>query len=514
MKNIGKKIIILAIVMMLVLSTNAIAIKISNEQKISEKINQAGLEDLDPNADIKVTVSIKQIRALDEFEKLNGPDFYVKIFICDNEFQSQIWNDEKYLYGDPYLFQATENIPDYMENVSIKIQLWDHQIGFDRLCDLSDSLYESYPQTYDIDLIYNTKTGSWDGDDYNYPHSIYADESGYGRVNGCDDNSIYENDRDCELYFDITQTDTDGDGIPYWTEVNIFETDPMVNDSGRDDDGDGVPIEWEHKWGHYIGYDWHEDKVEYIWYFDPFKYENHSQMDFDEDGLNNVEEFMMAKWGSDPFRQDIYLEMDQMEAGPKGEPASIMPEGAKELLKDPFHRRNIVYHIDTGQMGGGEMIPFMESIEWSREGMDEIYDEYFLHGDEDNWRRGVFFYGSILYDAGFQGYNYRSGAFQISLKCIRDSQKFALTFYGEDMAFASVFMHEHGHALGLNHIYGHDTDSYYPWQINWWKYRPYKSCMNYGYTYVLVDYSDGSRGKNDMDDWGTIDLTLFQEDGD
>ncbi len=51
------------------------------------------------------------------------------------------------------------------------------------------------------------------------------------------------------VLFDITQNDFDGDNIPYWTEVNRYHTDPTVNDTGRDDDGDGVPIEWEFKWG-------------------------------------------------------------------------------------------------------------------------------------------------------------------------------------------------------------------------------------------------------------------------
>jgi hypothetical protein len=34
--------------------------------------------------------------------------------------------------------------------------------------------------------------------------------------------------------------------------------------------------------------------------------------------------------------------------------------------------------------------------------------------------------------------------------------------------------------------------------------------MNYGYTYFLVDYSDGSRGINDHDDWSNLDLAGFQ----
>jgi hypothetical protein len=40
--------------------------------------------------------------------------------------------------------------------------------------------------------------------------------------------------------------------------------------------------------------------------------------------------------------------------------------------------------------------------------------------------------------------------------------------------------------------------------------------MNYGYMYGsiwnLVDYSDGSRGKNDFDDWNNIDYSYFEAD--
>jgi len=510
MRNIAKKIILFVLVTSLLFSTNAFAIKITNNSVTMV----TDLEDLDPNADLKVTVSIKEIRALDDFEKVGGPDFYVRIFIYGDWFESPVWANQKYLYGNPYLFQATENVPDYMENVSIKIQLWDKQPGLDRLCDLDDN-YGYYLDNREIELTYNTKVGVWYGEDYNHPHSIYADDSGYGRVNGCDDNSYYENDLDCELYFDITQSDTDGDGIPYWIEVNKYGTDPMVNDTGRDDDCDGVPIEWEHKWGTYVGYNWYNRTMEYVTFYDPFKFEQHNLSDIDQDGLDNVEEYRVSKWGSDPFRKDIFVEMDQMAAGPNGEPASLMPDGAKELLNTSFNRRNIVYHIDDGCMGGGEMIPFIEHFpmfwEDPNNTTDEIYNDYFLHGNENNWRRGVFFYSAIVYDGGFQGYNYRNGAFLISLQPIREHQKFALRIWGKDTALASVYMHEHGHSLGLNELYGHDTDSYYPWQIKYWRYRPYKSCMNYGYTYRLVDYSDGSHGKNDRDDWDTIDLTLFQQ---
>ena len=499
-----------------IVSTNAYAIKITREPSDYNQIEMTTMNDLDPNTDLYVNVSIKEIRALDDFEKIGDPDFYVRIFICDNMFESEVWQNQKYLYGDPYLFQATQNIPDDMENVSIKIQLWDQQPGLDRLCDLDDNYGYLY-QNKEIEIVYNTKMGCWDGEDFNYPHSIYADDSGYGRVNGCDDNSYYENDLDCELIFEVTQSDTDGDGIPYWIEVNKYGTDPMVDDTGRDDDCDGVPIEWEHKWGTYVGYDWHEDKTEYITFYDPNVYEPHNLSDIDNDGLDNVEEYLVSEWNSDPFRKDIYVELDQMAAGPNGEPACVFPNASKELIKDAFNRRNIVYHFDDGCMGGGEIIPFIEPfpMPWEDENdsANQLYIDYFLHNNDSNlsWRRGVFFYSSVIYNGGFQGYNYRSGAFLISLCPINEQQKFALAVWGKDTAYASVFMHEHGHALGLNELYGHDTDSYYPWQIKYWRYRPYKSCMNYGYTYILVDFSDGSHGRNDRDDWDTIDLTLFQQ---
>ncbi len=65
-------------------------------------------------------------------------------------------------------------------------------------------------------------------------------------------------------------------------------------------------------------------------FYDPFVWEDHSHLDPDNDGLNNVEEYMTSQWGSDPFRKDIFVELDQMEAGPNGEQASVFPELGKD----------------------------------------------------------------------------------------------------------------------------------------------------------------------------------------
>ncbi len=81
-------------------------------------------------------------------------------------------------------------------------------------------------------------------------------------------------------------------------------------------------------------------------------------------------------------------------------------------------------------------------------------------------------------------------------------------------AYACSMMHESGHILGIYHSNTpgcDDGNSHHYKMKNWWKWRfTYRSCMNYGRVITVLDYSDGSRGKNDFDDWYRVDLTLFQ----
>jgi len=447
------------------------------------------------------------IPAIEKIDWLSDPDFYVKVFINDEEFQSDIWMNTKYIY-DPQ-WSATATVPSDEEFVDVKIQLWDWNPGFDRICDISIGYYEDVGQdSYDVELSYSLKTGAWFGDDCSGLLSWVGDNSGYGRLNGCDDGSIYQRDRDCELWFDIYQTDPDGDGVPYWTEVNVYGTDPEYDDSLRDDDFDGIPLWWEHKWGHFIYYDWWDDEYVYEWEYDPFVYEDHASLDPDEDGLDNLEEFLVSIYGSDPFRDDVFVELDYMEESPDGINC-ILPDGSKELLYTAFNRQNIVYHLDDGCMGGTDIIPFEEMV--NRQRLQTFYFNYFLHGNETNWRRGVFHYGLIVYQADFHGYVFLNDAWQISSKELTINKTIPKTQSKKDIVFASAYMHECGHTFAFNPIPGHDRESAYPWQLGWWKCRPYRSCMNYGYMYKMVDYSDGSSGKDDLDDWERIDLTAFQD---
>ena len=493
--------------------------EIPGEYTLSSYIPSGITTDFDPLCDVQVAFVLQKIRSLErtlpqllvekKIDTISKPDFYVIVTINNVNFTSPLWNNTQYLYD--LNWTATVNVPDDKEFVTIRIQLWDWNRGYDKRCDISSVNDDKYLLNYDAEITYSIATGHWVGDDFVNAGAWLSDSSGYGRLNGCDDRSYYQNERDCELWFDVTQTDPDGDGIPYWTEVNVFHTDPTVDNRGWDNDSDGVPIEWEYKWG-----------------YNPFMWEDHRNLDPDKDGLNNVEEYLTSQWGSDPFRKDLFIELDQMEKGPNGLMVQF-PNDSKELLATAYDSRNIVLHLDDGSLGGGEMIPFTQK-KLNTFDLSRYYYQYFLHGNKNNWRVGVFHYALNVYDAGWagyvfdNGYNHHSDSVQISSKYHENFTK-QNPFYNlrrrtlniqtqREIVYAAVLMHEIGHTLGIFHGNTPGADNgktVKPSQYDYWKYGPYKSVMNYRYIYSgMVDYSDGSRGRNDFDDWNTLDLTFFQ----
>jgi hypothetical protein len=477
------------------------------------------VDDYDPLVEqIIVTVTMQEIRTLDTMDLLSDPDFYVKVSINNNTFKSPVWRGMKYV-EEPNWSTSCE-VPKDAEFVDIVIELWDsNPLGQGQLCDISPKS-GLRRQSKTADIRYSIATGLWSGDD-----SIIVDLSGYGRLNGCDDNSIYTNDRDVEVFFTISQNDFDGDGLPYWIETNMYNTSPLIDNRGEDADGDGVPIEWEHRFGLAYGAWLRNSKYYYI--YDPNEPEDHATLDPDDDGLTNWEEYKTWGWGSDPFRKDIFIEIDQMEIGPNGEGA-LVPTQAYDLIRDAYAKYNIVWHIDDGRLGGGELIPFKEVLEDND--TSNWYWEYFMHGDAQNWRRGVFRWCIISYNYSWaKGFTFPSiinGSFAID--CFFLSTKYhemrAEIFpiidgihrgtFNREMnrayVYAGVIMHESGHTLHL-HYRGVDAHkTIWVWQINYWRFANYKSCMNYRYVYRgIVDYSDGSHGRNDYNDWAHIDLTFF-----
>lgn len=450
----------------------------------SIEVSSQMIDDFDPLVDIHITIDVFAIRALEEFDNpLSEADFFLKLYINNDEYISEIWNDLSYIYDTP--FSLTVDVPDEQEYVFIQMQLWEWNSDENLLCDIGN-------KAYDVMIEYNIKNGHWMGDD------ALFDLSGYGRVNGCDDGSIYEKQRDCELWFDIYQNDYDNDSIPYWQEINVYNTNPLIDNSYDDLDNDFLPLVYEHKWG-----------------FNPLIYEDHLTDDYDNDSLTTYEEYLTKEYRTDPFRKDVLIEYDFMQDNPTGE-SNIVPLDADDLLKNPFHRRNINIHIDRN-----EMIPFDRNV--GIQEVFDIYDEHYLHNDPDNWRRSVFHYGLFVSECfppgyGFSGdvdpyWGYGPGTNGFVISCrqmedssVRDSNTLAYTF-------GSAIMHEMGHNFGIRGGNPPGCDNrgcIYPWRKDFWLYQNYKSCMNYRYTYKIFDYSDGSHGVRDFDDWSAIDLTYFE----
>jgi hypothetical protein len=531
MKNIAKLVCTLIILGTLVVPTTALS-QVTNSAKSAVPFTNTYftvplMDDYDPlDKQIIVTVTIQEIRALKTMDLLSDPDFYVKVSINGNMFKSPVWRGMKYVEKPNW--SASCEVPKNKEFVNITIELWDKDpLGLGQLCDISPVSYGlRLRQSYTAELTYSIATGLWSGDD-----STLWDLSGYGRLNGCDDNSIYTKERDCELFFNITQTDFDGDGLPYWLETNIYHTSPLIDNRGEDADGDGVPIEWEHRFGlfYFPWYDPSENESRYYLIYDPNTPENHSTLDPDNDGLTNVEEYKTWQWGSDPFRKDIFIEIDQMELGPNNEGAYV-PTQAYDLIRDAHAKHNIVWHIDDGRLGGGEHIPFKEVFE--ENDTSNWYWKYFMHGDAQNWRRGVFRWCIVAYNYSWaKGFGFGSDingshaadCFFLSTKYhemraklfpILDGKLLPRGIFNREMnrayVYAGVMMHETGHMLNIQ-APGYDvSNTIWPWQVNYWRFANYKSCGNYRYVYRgIVDYSDGSHGKNDFDDWGNMDLTAF-----
>ena len=451
------------------------------------------LIDYDPQININITVKIDSIRALKQIDDDPYRDFFVKIFINDFEFTSPIFKDSEYLYN--LNFSVTTDVPDDIEIVEIKIQLYDKDGELEELCDISGDINNS-DNMFDAKLFYSIKTGHWNGSDY------ITDPSGYGRLNGCDDGSIYTLEKDCELWFNICQNDFDSDNIPYWTEIYNYGTDPTFDNRGQDYNSDGIPIQWDWKWG-----------------FDPFSNDNHSKQDFDNDSISNFEEYLTKDFNSDPFRKDIFLEIDYMQEANGEIPRAN--KSAFEILKQPFHKRNILFHIDSGEIKGGEVISYDEKSDF--EEVREIWRNYFLNNDSQNWRRGVFHYAVFVHDQfpkGFAfsgdvtpywGYLPGTDSFVIANTLI---EKWTSTLLkSNDTIYASAIMHEMGHNFGIKSGNPGGCDNQFtksPLRPGWYIWRNYKSIMNYRYTYSIMDYSDGSHGKRDFNDWAAINLSYFE----
>ncbi len=266
-----------------------------------------------------------------------------------------------------------------------------------------------------------------------------------------------------------------------------------INLPGTDSDNDCVPNWWEDKWG-----------------YDPYNWDDHKHLDPDEDGLNNIEECFTDGLDSNPFHKDVFLEFDWVE--PQNPDAPNMPSYSDICkMKSVFEKEDITIHIDDGSLGGGEEIPLITNFTYAD--LRDLYWGYFLHNDLNNPRKGIFHYCLVCDYGADRGFSFvgwdHLDSFQVSAQMLHDS------FPRETRSHVIISgaFHELGHTFGLfvdDHGGNDNMVATKFFTLQWWKYLSYKSIMNYWYTYQILDYSDGSHGKNDFDDWSNLDFSFFK----
>ena len=178
---------------------------------------------------------------------------------------------------------------------------------------------------------------------------------------------------------------------------------------------------------------------------------------------------------------------------------------------DAFAEHNITLHVDTGNLSGGEEIPSRLFVSYAD--LISLYWDYFLHNDLNNPRQRIFHYGLICdytEGAGFAVVGWDSlNSFVIGAQLLAEKHP---QYRREQLAMTSA-MHEVGHTFGLivtkyNGIDNHMTMK--PIYKEFWIYSKYKSLMNYVYTYAMMDFSDGSHGRGDFNDWGNLNFSFFK----
>jgi hypothetical protein len=340
-------------------------------------------------------------------------------------------------------------------------------------------------------ITYDYRTGHWSGDDSR------NDSDGYGHYVG----------ENYEIWFNVIPNDYNHDGIPYWTEVNVYHLDPKVDHSQYDPNNDGIPIPWDWKWG-----------------YNPFAFDNHSKEDPDQDGLTNLQEYQMGQWFSDPNQKDIYIEADGMKKGGLFDPAHVFWEESQQIVIERYRQHGINVYIDYGwpngpaDIGGGELLDHYETLSQD----SGVTLEFYRHHFSDS-RKGTFRYLIIGHNAGFaipqEFNNYDTMAVDSSLYKAYFKRS-AFTPRTQRIVLASATMHELGHTLGIGNwnVGGNDNLTFAQGKqakqqfLDQW--GNYKSVMNYYYIWdkTIVNYSDGSHGTNDVNDWALFNFSYFKQE--
>lgn len=273
-----------------------------------------------------------------------------------------------------------------------------------------------------------------------------------------------------------------------------------------------------------------------------------NEIDTDDDGLSDLVEsisynpyyaLMFCKQTSPfpcanphPLEKDLFIEIDWMNDGT----TAFKPTSTQlNLVKTMLENKGINVYLDLGEYGGGNALTgskYSDTINWyETPGKLDIHD-YKYGGDttatglsatlgpqfdyayrQDVWRYMI--YGVALID-DLETNRAVGGASETakddSIIASENNNYMDDYVYGTDRAIAGLLAHEIGHLLCLSSgqsFTEQDADCVYG-AIDDSTESNYKSVMNYSYTLPVVsqlssvDYSDGTNGTGDHDDWGAI----------
>jgi hypothetical protein len=291
---------------------------------------------------------------------------------------------------------------------------------------------------------------------------------------------------------DPLSNDTDGDGLDDGRELAL-STQPNLVDSDRDGVADGREVRaGTNPYLVDTDHDGVTDAAELAGETDPLV------LDTDGDGLARDREFAA---GTDPLNPDT--DDDDLPDGPELDADDALP-GADPLHKDVFVQVDYTGDRSLSATARGELRQTFATAPVENPDGNRGIDLHLRRGsrvaagvDSDDL-------GDLAYDNEefpCSGYTYAVLAADIS---IDDRQVAGVGPPGTIAAAptASVFLHELGHSLGLlPEIPG--VDSYAV------PFREYPSAMNYNAPRAFVDYSDGTAGPRDHDDWALIGREPF-----
>ncbi|WP_394347808.1 hypothetical protein [Haloarcula mannanilytica] len=222
-------------------------------------------------------------------------------------------------------------------------------------------------------------------------------------------------------------TDTDGDGLSDSLERSVYGTDPTDPDT----DGDGYPDGMEVRCGQAIP-------------------------------------------GADPLRTDIYVEVDSTQSTTLSDSvrASIVETFDSAPVSNPDGSTGIDIHLVADETNLS-----VNGTVYSNRRAGPENDIYDFRSNHSEYRSDGYYYVLLTDDVAYNGDDYFVGAGRPEIAAMERFDSTKIT--------ASLFMHEFGHAMGLDaHQDGIDEERY--------TRTEYDSVMNYNGLYRQLTYSNGT----------------------